>query len=228
MVIGPPDRLISTLAPASASSEAGVTGIHMSSQISMPIVRPGTSSAANSRSIPNGARSAPTAIVSPAMPRAGGEMAALVEFAIGRQIRLGARRRECGRDGSRRRNCRCARHGAAARRRSARVINSDDASTIAASPRSTASSSGSCFDQVLDRITAQAELGKHGDRDRLLVAGARGRQDRLSIRSRIGDVRGGDAGRHARKSMAVDRVEIHRARDLCLPKQPRCQPVCLL
>ena len=56
MVIGLPDRLASTVAPASASPLDGGTGTNMSSQISTPIVRPGTSVASNSRSVPNGAR----------------------------------------------------------------------------------------------------------------------------------------------------------------------------
>ena len=56
MVIGLPDRLASTVAPASASPLDGGTGTNMSSQISTPIVSPGTSVASNSRSVPNGAR----------------------------------------------------------------------------------------------------------------------------------------------------------------------------
>ena len=45
MVIGLPDRLASTVAPASASPLDGGTGTNMSSQISTPMVRPGTSAA---------------------------------------------------------------------------------------------------------------------------------------------------------------------------------------
>ncbi len=62
------DRLASTVAPASAACELGGTGIQMSSQISACTTRPGTSSAANSRSVPNGAVSAPTAISPPTIP----------------------------------------------------------------------------------------------------------------------------------------------------------------
>ena len=43
MVIGLPDRLSSTVAPARASSLDGGTGTNMSSQISTPMVRPRTS-----------------------------------------------------------------------------------------------------------------------------------------------------------------------------------------
>ena len=45
MVIGLPDRLASTVAPASASPLDGGTGTNMSSQISTPTVSPRTSAA---------------------------------------------------------------------------------------------------------------------------------------------------------------------------------------
>ena len=68
MVIGLPDRLASTVAPASASPLDGGTGTNMSSQISTPDVRPGTSVAANSRSVPNGAVGPPTDDLQPGDP----------------------------------------------------------------------------------------------------------------------------------------------------------------
>ena len=57
-VMGEADRFARTVAPASASSVAGVTGTHMSSQISMPMVRPGTSSA-DRRTWPKGTHAGP-------------------------------------------------------------------------------------------------------------------------------------------------------------------------
>ena len=54
MVIGLPDRFASTVAPASAAVALGGTGTHMSSHISTCRTKLGTSSAANSRSGPNG------------------------------------------------------------------------------------------------------------------------------------------------------------------------------
>ena len=68
MVIGLPDRFASTVAPASASPLDGGTGTNMSSQISTPTVRPGTSAAANSRSVPNGATCPATSMDRPTMP----------------------------------------------------------------------------------------------------------------------------------------------------------------
>ncbi len=54
MVIGLPDRFASTVAPASAAVALGGTGTHMSSHTSTCRTKLGTSSAANSRSGPNG------------------------------------------------------------------------------------------------------------------------------------------------------------------------------
>ena len=53
-VIGLPERLASTVAPASAASALGGTGTHMSSQISTCSSRSGTSVARKIRSGPNG------------------------------------------------------------------------------------------------------------------------------------------------------------------------------
>ncbi len=69
MVIGLPDRLMSTVAPARASPLDGGTGTNMSSQISTPTVSPSTSVASKSRSVPNGARSPATVISRPVIPR---------------------------------------------------------------------------------------------------------------------------------------------------------------
>jgi hypothetical protein len=68
------------------------------------------------------------------------------------------------------------------------------------------------LDQILDRISGQAQFGKNRDRNRLLVAGLGRRQDSLRVGRGIGDMGRGDTGRHARKSMSVDRVESHRAK----------------
>ncbi len=68
MVIGLPEGLASTVAPASAAFIPGACGTQRSSQISTPTTRPGTSCAAKSRSVPNGTGSPATVIVSPAIP----------------------------------------------------------------------------------------------------------------------------------------------------------------
>ncbi len=67
------------------------------------------------------------------------------------------------------------------------------------------------LDQVLDRIAGQAQLGENRDRRRLLVAGIGRCQDSPGVGRGIGDMGRGDTGRHARKSVSVDRVESHRA-----------------
>ena len=88
MVIGLPDRFASTVAPASAAVALGGTGTHMSSQISTCRTNPGTSSAVNSRSGPNGT-SAPARWIVPRRSSPGADLAALVELPVGRQVRLG-------------------------------------------------------------------------------------------------------------------------------------------
>ena len=82
------DRLASTVAPASAACELGGTGTQMSSQISACTTRPGTSSAANSRSVPNGAVSAADGDLAAHHPVARHEMPRLVEFAVVGQMDL--------------------------------------------------------------------------------------------------------------------------------------------
>ena len=66
IVIGLPEMLTSTVAPASAASALGGTGTHMSSQTSTCTTSPGTSSAENSRSGPNGTSAPSRRIVDPA------------------------------------------------------------------------------------------------------------------------------------------------------------------
>ncbi len=68
MVIGLPERLARTVAPAKASPLEGGTGTNMSSQSSTPMVRPRTSEASNSRSVPNGARCPATVISRSVIP----------------------------------------------------------------------------------------------------------------------------------------------------------------
>ena len=72
MVMGLPERLASTVAPARAAGEEGGIGTHTSSQTSACSVSPGTSTASNSRSVPNGTVSPATAMCWPAVssPRA--------------------------------------------------------------------------------------------------------------------------------------------------------------
>ena len=65
IVIGLPERLASTVAPASAASALGGIGTHMSSQTSTCRVSPGTSVAVKSRSGPNGTSVPPIRIVDP-------------------------------------------------------------------------------------------------------------------------------------------------------------------
>jgi hypothetical protein len=62
-VIGLPERLASTVAPASAASADGGIGTHMSSQTSTCSTKPGTSEAVKSRSGPIGTSVSPIRIV---------------------------------------------------------------------------------------------------------------------------------------------------------------------
>ena len=64
--MGEPERLTRTVAPASAASDDGGTGTHMSSQTSTWKVRPGTSSTSNRRFAPKGTRATGSAV--PALP----------------------------------------------------------------------------------------------------------------------------------------------------------------
>ena len=87
-VIGLPERLASTVAPASAASALGGTGTHMSSQTSTCSRSPGTSAASKIRSGPNGTSSPADATQCVAPVVAGGEVPALVELSVGRQVGL--------------------------------------------------------------------------------------------------------------------------------------------
>ena len=70
-VIGLPERLASTVAPARAASALGGTGTHMSSHTSTWSVSPGTSDAVNSRSGPSGTVRSPRSMVWPCLSSPG-------------------------------------------------------------------------------------------------------------------------------------------------------------
>ena len=111
------ERFSSTVAPASAPSVLGGIGTQRSSQISAWTTRPGTSSAANSRSGPNGASTPPMTHGLALGARAGGEVPVLVELAVVRQVDLRDHAEQPAAvddDGA---CCRAGRDGAAARRR---------------------------------------------------------------------------------------------------------------
>ena len=80
------DRLASTVAPASAASPLGGLGTQTSSQISAWTIRPRRSSAANSRSVPNGDAAAGDRDGPAVGAVAGDEVARLVELAVVRQV----------------------------------------------------------------------------------------------------------------------------------------------
>ena len=165
------DRLASTVAPASAASRAGRHWAPRRPRRSRHARRGRrTSSAANSRSVPNGAVCPPTAISPPAMPSPDDEMPRLVELAVVRQVRPSAPRRAGGRDGSPARSC------------TARPAWRSGAPTS-----SSGSSSAEAVDdgvdrgfhrvqqrgllqQVADRVAGDAELGEHRQRHAALVA----------------------------------------------------------
>ena len=142
-VIGLPDRLSSTVAPASAASALGGIGTHMSSQTSTWTTRPGTSSAANSRSGPNGTSAPPTRISAAlvvARARAAG-----ARRTRGRSAgRTSGRRRARGRGGRRPRSCRPGCGGAAARRRRAPAAGRRSPRPPSRARASTPSSTASC------------------------------------------------------------------------------------
>ncbi len=208
-VIGLPDRLASTVAPASAASALGGTGTHMSSQTSTWSARPGTSVAANSRSGPNGTvvpprRDRPAALVVP-----GGVPAALVELPVRRQVGLRRHAEHLAAldhhravvdpvaVGERRPDDQQRRGG----RRWPRPRSSMASSTW--------SSSGVLEDQVVDGVAAQAQLGKDRHRDArrrgtpCLVAAPARRWRRVGDGDRQG------AGRDAGEPVGVGGGEVH-------------------
>ncbi len=62
-------------------------------------------------------------------------------------------------------------------------------------------------EQVLDRVTGQAELGEDRDRDAPFAAAPRRREDRLGVRGRVRDAGPDHAGRHTGEAVAIDRRE---------------------
>ncbi len=87
-MIGLPDRLASTVAPASAASALGGTGTHMSSQISTCSTKPGRSVGGEQQvRAERDLLAADPDLAAHVVP--GRDLAALVELPVGRQVRLG-------------------------------------------------------------------------------------------------------------------------------------------
>src|SRR5579883_387770 len=208
MVIGLPERLASTVAPASASSEAGVTGIHMSSQISTPMVRPGTSTASNSRSTPNGAK-VPSIAISASDAGAGGEVASLVELAIGRQIDLGHHSENGAPVDD---------HGAIIdpRTEAQRRTDDQDRHDLAGCLHDSGKSALDriqeriLHDQVFDGVARQAKLRKDRDGRRPGMADPGRLENGGRIGGRVGHPGDGDASGGTGEAVAIDRMKAHR------------------
>ena len=176
IVIGLPDRLDSTVAPASAASALGGTGTHMSSQISTWSRRSGRSVAAKIRSGPSGTSHAGDADRRTREVVAGGEVAALVELAVVRQVGLRGDAEDPARldhdraveqPGAVHAAGRPRRSPAAGRPRPRRRWRSRSCDGV---------EQGVLEEEVLDGVAAQAELGEDRDGHAVVVALARLRQ----------------------------------------------------
>ena len=186
-VIGLPERLASTVAPASAASALGGTGTHMSSQISTCSTRPGTSSAANSRSGPNGTVTPAEHDGAAAAVVAGGELPALVELPVVRQVRL----RRDAEDPAAVDHDRAVEEPVAVPQR-----RPDDEHRPQVRRRRDQLGDRRLHrveqrvlqEQVVDRVAGQRELGEDRDRDALLVAArAPAPAPRAAFAARVGD-----------------------------------------
>ena len=205
-VIGLPERLSRTVAPASAASELGGIGTHTSSQTSACTTRPGTSSAAKS-SLGRTERRRRRRRMCPRSST---------------PARPGGARRTRGRSAGR----------TSARPEHAAAMDDDGAVVDPASAaqgraddehrqqlggtrdygrdgRLDTVEHGVLEEQVLDRVAAQDELGEHRDRDALIGASPGLAQDRFRVRGRVGD-RQCRARGDSRESVLVDGAEVER------------------
>ncbi len=213
-VIGLPDRFASTLAPASAASLDGGTGTHRSSQTSTCSTNPATSSAANSRSAPNGA-TCPASPISPDAPRphafASREMPALVELPIVRQVAL----RHHPEQPPPLHDNRAVVHPPAPPQRRPRHHHQPSQPPRPLRQRRHRPlrriQQHVLQQQVLDRIPRQRQLGKHRQRHPLRRAFPSQRQHRRHVGHRIGHRHRRHARGHTDEAVAVRRQELHRA-----------------
>ena len=175
IVIGLPLRFSSTVAPASAACDDGGIGTQTSSHTSAWTTSPGTSSASNSRSGPNGASRSPTRMSSPRLVVAGRVPAALVELAVGRQVRL---RRDAEQLAAVDHDGAVVEAVAVAQRR-ADDEHREEIGGCLDQPRDRRLDGvehGILHHEVVDRVAGQAQLGEDGDGDGLGVALARRRR----------------------------------------------------
>ena len=208
MVIGLPDRLASTVAPARASPLEGGTGTNMSSQISTPMVRPRhiggleQQVGAERRPLPgDGDLQADDAA-------AGGELAPLVELAVVRQVDLGHDAEDPtavddhgGVEQPRPVPKRCADDD---HRQQVGTGGDDGGQTLVHRVEH-----GVLAEQVVQRVAGQGQLGEHGDRDAGLGQPPTDVDDALRVAPRIGDVDVGGARGDPGEPVRVQRGERH-------------------
>ena len=207
-VIGLPEMLASTVAPASAAPALGGTGTHMSSQISTCSARPGTSVARNTRSLPNGTSWPATVMTSAGPVGAGGEVPLLVELAVGREVHL-------GRDPEDRAPVDHDRAVVEPVQAAQRCADHEHRAQVAARLDQVGHGlldrveQGLLEQQVVDRVAGQAELREDRDRHAVLVTGARLGQHGGRVGGRVGDGHGHGAGGDPREALGVGREEVH-------------------
>ena len=207
MVIGLPERLASTVAPANAASALGGIGTNMSSQISTCSTKSGQVGCREQQvGTERGCDVADADDAALAVP--GRELTALVELPVGGQVRLG----------------RDTQHGAAM---------NDDRGVVDAVPVAQRRADhqhrqqiGGCDhdveqgvldrveqrilqQDVLDRVARQRQLGEDRQRHAVVVALARQPQDRRGVGRRVADRGVVRARGDPDKTLAVAVVEIH-------------------
>ncbi len=202
------DRLASTVAPASAAWRAGRDREPRCPRRSPRGRRSRADpSAANSRSVPNGALWPPMVISPPTMPSPGDEMPRLVEFAIVGQVDFRHHAQQAA--AMDRQRGVVQRAGVAQRR-----ADQQQRKQLARRGNDVADrgfhrvQQRRLLQQIADRVARHTELRKHRQRGAALVAGARHRRIAAAFAAGSASVHARRAGRDADQSVAIDRTEL--------------------
>ena len=182
--------------------------MNMSSQISTPIVRPSTSVAANSRSVPNGAGRPATSIVQTGDAVPGGELATLVELAVVRQVQLRHHTEHLAAvddHGGVEQPGLVAQRGADDEHRQQIGGGLDDLRQALVDRVE----QGVLTQQVVDGVAGQRQFREQRDRDTEVGAAPADVDDALGVAHRVGDRDVGRARGDAGEAVAVQRVERH-------------------
>ena len=186
----------------------------MSSQISTPTVRPSTSDAANSRSVPNGARRPATVDVQAGDAVPGGELAALVELAVVRQVQLRHHTEHLAAMDHHRRVEQpglLAQRGTHDEHRQQVGGRLDDLRQALVY----GIEQGVLTQQVVDGVAGQRQLREQRDRDAQLRTTPADVDDARCVAHRVGDRDVGRARGDAGEAVAVQRVERHGPHPAC-------------